>query len=159
MSCFLSNFLNFSVAIHYTTKIKLYNPIIIIIIIMGYRNSSKVIMPRVIPMVEEGHYHAKKVTPSDSKAIARHKGKLHCRERTLEKGLALTWLRVWWLPPHLMHSTKLPGCIYMDKTPEQCYLGCHNSQEVWKSVWWDKHLSSGLDDQQMKDQDHLKGAI
>ena len=89
MSCFSSNFLNFSVAIHYTTKIKLYNPIIISII-MGYRNSSKVIMPRVIPMVEEGHYHAKKVTPSDSKAIARHQGKLHCRERTLEKGLALT---------------------------------------------------------------------
>ena len=89
MSCFLSNFLNFSVAIHYTTKIKLYNPIIIIII-MGYRNSSKVIVPRVIPMVEEGHYHAKEVTPSDSKAIARHQGKLHCRERTLEKGLALS---------------------------------------------------------------------
>ena len=88
MSCFLSNFLNFSVAIHYTTKIKLYNPINIII--MGYKNSNKVIVPRVIPMVEEGHYHAKEVTPSDSKAIARHQGKLHCRERTLEKGLALS---------------------------------------------------------------------
>ena len=83
-------------------------------------------MPRVIPVVEEGHYHAEEATPLDSKAtsITRHQGKSYCRERTSEKGLALTWLRDWWLPPHLMHPTKPLGCIYVEKTPEQCYLSC-----------------------------------
>ena len=69
MSCFSSNFLNFNVAIQYNTKIKVYNPIIIIIIV-GYWNSSKVIVPRVILVAEEGHYHAEEVTPSNSKATS-----------------------------------------------------------------------------------------
>ena len=58
-----------------------------------------------------------------------------------------------------MHSTKPPGCIYVEKTSEQCCLGCPNSQGAWKDVWLDKHSSSGLDDQQMEGQDHLKGDI
>ena len=65
----------------------------------------------------------------------------------------------WWLKPHLMHPTKPPGYIYVEKTPEQCCLSYQNSQGIWEGVWWDKHSNSGLDDQQMEGQDHLKRAI
>ena len=76
------------------------------------------------------HYRVEEVTRSDNKAtpVARYQRKSYCRERVLEKGLALTWLNGWWLPPHLMHPTKPPGCIYVEKTSEQCCLGCSNSQ-------------------------------
>ena len=60
------------------------------------------------------------------------------------------------VPSHLMHPTKPPSCIYVEKISEQCCLGCRNSQEVWEGVWWDKHSSNDLDDQQMESQDHLK---
>ena len=58
-----------------------------------------------------------------------------------------------------MHLTKLSGCIYVKKTPEQYCLDCHNSQKTWEDVWWDKHSSSGLHNQQMDGQDSLKEAI
>ena len=47
-----------------------------------------------------------------------------------------------------MHPTKFSGRIYVEKTPEQCCLGCHNSQKIWEGAWWDKHSSNGLHDQQ-----------
>jgi len=95
-----------------------------------------VIAPRVIPMAEGGHYHAEEVTPLDSNAtlVARYQRRSYCRKRVSEKGLALTWLKGWWLLPHLMHPTKPPDCIYVEKTPEQCCLGSHNSQRVWEGV-------------------------
>ena len=52
-----------------------------------------------------------------------------------------------------MHLTKLSGCIYVKKTTEQYCLDCHNSQKTWEDVWWDKHSSSGLHNQQMDGQD------
>ena len=58
-----------------------------------------------------------------------------------------------------MHPTKSPGCIYVEKTPEQYCLGRYNSQGAWEGVCWDKHSSDGLNDQQMKGQDHLKRVI
>ena len=30
-----------------------------------------------------------------------------------------------------MYPTKPLGRIYVEKTPEQCYLGCRNSQKTW----------------------------
>ena len=47
----------------------------------------------------------------------------------------------------------------MEKTPEQCYLGCPNLQRAWEGVQWDKHSNSGLDDQQVEGLDRLKGSI
>ena len=49
-------------------------------------------MPHVIPVAKEGHYHTEEATPSDSKAtsIVHYQGKLYCRERVSEKGVALT---------------------------------------------------------------------
>ena len=49
-------------------------------------------MPHIIPVAEEDHYHTEEATPSDSKAtsIVRYQGKLYCRERVSEKGVALT---------------------------------------------------------------------
>ena len=128
---------------------------------MGYMNLNKVMAPRVIPMAERGHYRTEEVTPSDSKAtsVAHYHRRSYCRERVSKKRLALTWLKGWWLPPHLMHLTKSPNCIYVEKTPKQYCLGCCNSQGIWEGVWWDKNSSSGLDDQQMEGQDHLKGVI
>ena len=38
----------------------------------------------------------------------------------------------------------------MEKTPKQCCLGYPNSQRAKEGVWWDKHLGSGLDGQQME---------
>ena len=58
-----------------------------------------------------------------------------------------------------MHPTKPPGRIYVEKTPEQYCFGCRNSQKIWEGVWWDKHSSSGLNNQQMEGQDQLKEAI
>ena len=54
-----------------------------------------------------------------------------------------------------MHLTKLPSHIYVEKTPEQCCLGCHNSQKTWEGIWWDKHSSSGLHNQQIEGQKRL----
>ena len=67
-----------------------------------------------------GHYCAKEVTPSNSKAtlVARYQRRSYYRERASEKRLALTLLKGWWLPPHLMHLTKPPAYIYVEKTPE-----------------------------------------
>ena len=61
--------------------------------------------------------------------------------------------------PHLMHPTKPSDFIYVEKTPEQCYHDRCNSQRVWEDVWWDKHSSGGLDDQQLEAQECLKEAI
>ena len=65
-----------------------------------------------------GHYRAEEAISLNSKAtlVARHQGKLYYRERVSEKGLALTWLKGWWMPPHLMHPTKPSDCIYVEKT-------------------------------------------
>ena len=100
--------------------------------IVGYWNLSKVIAPRVIG----DHYSAEEVTLLDSKAmsVACYQRRLYCKERVSGKGLSLTSLKEWWLPPHLMHPTKPPSCIYIEKTPEKCCIGCHNSQGVWEGV-------------------------
>ena len=58
-----------------------------------------------------------------------------------------------------MHPTKPLDRIYVEKTPEQCCLGCRNSQKTWKGVWWDKHSSISLHNQQMEGQDQQKEAI
>ena len=107
------------------------------------------------------HYRAEGVTHLDNRvtSVARYQRRLYYREWTSGKGLALTWLKGWWLSPHLMHPIKPPSCIYVEKTPEQCCLGCPNSQGIWEGVWWDKHSSSSLENQQMEGQDHLKRAI
>ena len=52
-------------------------------------------------------------------------------------------------PPYWMHYSYSPGCINVEKTLEQCYLGYHNSQRTERSVWWDKCSGKGLDDQQV----------
>ena len=52
-------------------------------------------------------------------------------------------------PPHWMHYSYSPGCINVEKTPEQCYLGYRNSQRTERGVWWDKCSSKGLDDRQV----------
>ena len=49
-----------------------------------------------------------------------------------------------------MHLTKHPSRIYVEKTPEQYCFGFRNSQKIWEGVWWDKHSSSGMHDQQME---------
>ena len=49
-------------------------------------------------------------------------------------------------PPHWMHYNYFPDRINVEKTPEQCYLGNHNSQRTERSVWWDGCSSGGLDD-------------
>ena len=105
--------------------------------------------------------HSEEIAPLDNKAasVARCQGRSYCWERVSKRGLALTWLKGWWLPPHLMRSTKSPGCIYVEKISKQCCFGCRNSEGVWECVWWDKHSSGGLDDQQMEGQDRLKGDI
>ena len=50
-------------------------------------------------------------------------------------------------------------CIYVEKTPEQCYLGNRNSQKAKVGVRWDRYSSKGSDNQQVWDQDGPKGAI
>ena len=62
-------------------------------------------------------------------------------------------------PPHWMHYNYLPGRINVEKTPEQCYPGYHNSQRTERGVWWDGCLSGGLDDQQMQSPDDKEGSI
>ena len=52
-------------------------------------------------------------------------------------------------PPHWMHYSYSPGRINVEKTPEQCYIGYHNSQITERGVWWDRFSSKGLDDRQM----------
>ena len=39
-----------------------------------------------------------------------------------------------------------PNHIYMDMTPEQCYLSHRNSQNIRRSGRWDMHSSIGMDD-------------
>ena len=71
------------------------------------------------------YYHAKEATHSDSKAtsVAHYQRRSCCWEKVSERGIALTWLEGRWLPPHSMHPTKPPNCIYVEKTPELCCLG------------------------------------
>ena len=52
-----------------------------------------------------------------------------------------------------MHCNYFSSRIYVEKTSEQCYLSYHNSQETKEDVWWDKYLSKGSDDQQVKGKD------
>ena len=111
---------------------------------VGYRNSSNVIAPHVIPIAKKDCYLAEEATPSNCKStsIACHQRRSYCTERVSGKGLALTWLKSWWLPSHLMHSTKPHGYIYVEKIPEQCCLGCRDSQGDWNcysaTKWFDK---------------------
>ena len=111
---------------------------------VGYRNSSNVIAPHVIPIAEKDCYLAEEATPLNCKStsIARHQRRSYYTERASGKGLALTWLKSWWLPPHLMHPTKPPDCIYVEKNPEQCCLGYRDSQEDWDcysaTKWFEK---------------------
>ena len=60
-----------------------------------------------------GYYRAEEVTRLNSKAtlVARYQRMSYCRERVMGRGLALIWLKRWWLPPHLMHPTKPPSFI------------------------------------------------
>ena len=111
---------------------------------VGYRNSSNVIAPHVIPIAKKDCYLAEEATPSNCKStsIACHQRRSYCTERVSGKGLALTWLKSWWLPSHLMHSTKPPGYIYVEKIPEQCCLDCRDSQGDWNcysaTKWFEK---------------------
>ena len=111
---------------------------------VGYRNSSNVIAPHVIPIAKKDCYLAKEATPSNCKStsIACHQRRSYCTKRVSRKGLALTWLKSWWLPSHLMHSTKPPSYIYVEKIPEQCCLGCRDSQGDWNcysaTKWFEK---------------------
>ena len=52
-------------------------------------------------------------------------------------------------PPHWMHYNYFPDRINVEKTPDQCYLGYHNSQMTERCVWWDGCSSGSLDDQQV----------
>ena len=38
------------------------------------------------------------------------------------------------LPPHWMHYSYSSGRIYVEKAPEQCCLGYHNSQKAKEGV-------------------------
>ena len=55
-----------------------------------------------------------------------------------------------------MHCSNFSGCIYVEKTPEQCSLNHHRSQRARKDAWWDMYSSESLDDWQMYNQDGLK---
>ena len=48
-----------------------------------------------------------------------------------------------------MYYSYFSGHIYVDKTFEQRCLGYHNSQKAKVGVWWDKHSSSGSNNQQV----------
>ena len=50
------------------------------------------------------------------------------------------------LPSHWMHCSYFFGRIYVEETPEQCYLSYHNLQKIREGVWWDKYLSEGSND-------------
>ena len=67
---------------------------------VGYRNSSNVIAPHVIPIAKKDCYLAEEATPSNCKStsIACHQRRSYCTKRVSGKGLALTWLKRWWLP-------------------------------------------------------------
>ena len=65
------------------------------------------------------------------------------------------YLRKKLLPLHWMLCSKLSNHIYVEKIPEQCCLGRPNC----KGVQWNKHSSSGLDEQQVEGQDHSKRDI
>ena len=58
-----------------------------------------------------------------------------------------------------MHCSYFSGRIYVEKAPEQCYLGYRNSQRAREGVWWDKYLSRGSDDQQVEGKDDSKEDI
>ena len=58
-----------------------------------------------------------------------------------------------------MHCSYFSGRIYVEKTSKQYYLGYRNSQRAREGVWWDKYLSRGSNDQQVKDEDDSKEDI
>ena len=136
---------------------------------MGSKNLNKVFVLRVMPMTEEAIIAQRR---SHARIIRPRKWHItkwgHIIEKELPRGgegeggggeLTLIWLKRWWLPSHLMHPTKPPGCIYVEKILKQYCLGCPDLQRADEGVWWDKYLSSGMNDQQMEDQDYLKGTI
>ena len=129
--------------------------------LVGYENLDKNTCATCHDQCQGAHHHAKEATRSDSKAmsVAQCQRRSCYWEKTLERRSALMWLEGWWLPPHSMRLTKSPSCIYVEKTPEQYCLDRCNSQEVLGSVWWDKHSSGKLSNQQMEGWDCLKGAI
>ena len=53
------------------------------------------------------------------------------------------------LPPYWMHYNYFSSRIYVEKTPEQCCINYHNSQKTKEGVWWDRHSSKVLNDQQV----------
>ena len=75
-------------------------------------------------------------TRSDSKvmSVAHYQRRSHSRERASGRGLALTLLEGWWLPPYLMYLTKPLDCIYVEKALEQCCLGRPNLPGAWEGV-------------------------
>ena len=81
------------------------------------------------------HYCVAAATHSDSKAtsVAHYQRKSYSRERVSGRGLALTWLKGWWLPLHLIHPTKSPSYIYVKKTPEPPLLPWPFEQLPWLS--------------------------
>lgn len=124
-------------------------------------------MPLVISEVEDATLILRRPYPRMARlrrqalttSVTHYQRRLHCKGRVSGRRSVLSCLKGWKLPLHLLHPTKLYGCIYIEKTPEQCYLGSHNSQKVWGNILWDKNSSSGLRDQQMEGQDQRKKAI
>ena len=72
-------------------------------------------------------------------SVVHYHRRSHCRGKASRRRSVLSCLKGWKLQPHLLHPTKPSGCIYVNKTPEQCYLGSRNSQKVKGNVWWDKY--------------------
>ena len=72
-------------------------------------------------------------------SVVHYHRRSHSRGKASRRRSVLSCLKGWKLPPYLLHPTKPSNCIYVKKTPEQCYLGSRNSQKVWGNVWWDKH--------------------
>ena len=56
-----------------------------------------------------------------------------------------------------MHCNNFSDRIYVEKTHEQCSLNHHRSQRAREDTWQDIYSSIGLDDEQVYDQDGLKG--
>ena len=108
----------------------------------GIQKLNKVIMPCVISEAEEANAVPRepysRTVRSGRRALAtsmaHHHKRSDCRGRVAERRLVLTCLKGWYLPPHLMHPTKSLGHIYVEKSPEQCCLGCRNSQKIWEGV-------------------------
>ena len=58
-----------------------------------------------------------------------------------------------------MNCSYFYGCIYVEKTSEQYYLGYHNSQKTKEGVRWDRYSGKGLDDRQVEGEDDPKDDI